>query len=163
MNEMSLTVFALIFIALAAWRNSASAVWFGVLAFGHGIFLGDLATSDPMTYMATAGICSTLSVAACYGFRKDDNDLIAKRMMGISALCLLVNIICIAVWLMGSPMEGFNWVFAGLLLTSIAVIIKGDAGGHGATTGSNLDRVFRANTDKHSDFLVELENREAPK
>lgn len=163
MNETYLIILSLVFIALAGWRNSPSAVWFGLIVFGHGIFLGHLATSDPMTYMATAGIFSTLSAAACYGFRKGPNDAIARRMMGISAACLLVNIISIAVWLTGSPMGGFNYVFAGILLASIAVIIKGDARGLGASTGSYMDSVFRTDTNKHADFLVELENREAQK
>jgi len=163
MNETYLIVLSLVFIALAGWRDSPSAVWFGLLVFGHGIFLGHLAASDPMTYMATAGIFSTLSAASCYAFRKGPNDVIALRMMGISVFCLFVNIICITAWLTGSPMEGFNYVFAAILLASIAVILKGDKDGLGASTGSHLDSVFRTDTDQHADLLVELENREAQK
>lgn len=163
MTETSLTILALIFIALAGWRNSPAAVWFGLLMFGHSIFLGHLVDTDMMTYLATWGIFSTVSTAACYGFRKGVDDVIAFRMMGISAFCLLVNIICITVWLTGSPMGGFTYVFAAILLASIAVILKGDKDGLGTSTGSRLDRYVRSSPNQHSDLLVELENREASK
>jgi len=160
MSELSLTLLAFVFIALAGWRNNASAVWFGLLMFGHAIFLGHLAESDPMTYMATWGIFSTLSTVACYVFRKGIDDVIAFRMMGISAVCMLVNIICITVWLTGSPMGGFNWIFAGILLASIAVILKGDKDGLGTGTRSHLDSYVHARTDKSNNLVVGLENRE---
>lgn len=163
MSETYLTLLAFVFIGLAGWRDNASAVWFGLLMFGHAIFLGHLAESDPMTYMATWGIFSTLSTAACYGFRKGIDDVIAFRMMGISAVCMLVNIICITVWLTGSPMGGFNWIFAGILLASIAVILKGDKDGLGTGTGSHLDSYVHARTDKSTNLVVGLENREASK
>jgi len=161
MSELFLTLLAFVFIALAGWRNNASAVWFGLLMFGHAIFLGHLAESDPMTYMATWGIFSTLSTVACYVFRKGVDDVIAFRMMGISAVCMLVNIICIIVWLLGSPMGGFNYVFAGILLASIAVILKGDTDGLGASSGSHMGSYVRSRADKRTNLVVELENREA--
>jgi len=163
MTETSLTILALVFIALAGLRNSPAAVWFGLLTFSHSIFLGHLVDTDMMTYLATWGIFSVVSAAACYGFRKGDDDVIALRMMGISIFCLFTNIICIAVWLTGNSMEGFNYVFAGILIASIAVILKGDRDGLGTSTGSHMDSILRTNTNKHADFLVELENREAQK
>jgi len=163
MTETSLTILALVFIALAGWRNSPAAVWFGLLMFGHSIFLGHLVDTDMMTYLATWGIFSTISAVACYAFRSGPSDVIAIRMMGISAFCLLVNIICIIVWLTGSPMGGFNYVFAAILLASIAVILKGDKGGLGTSTGSHLDRYVHASPNKSDDLVVGLENRETSK
>jgi len=106
MSELYLTLLGLVFIALAGWRNSVPAVLFGLLMFGHAIFLGDLAQSDPMTYLFTAGIASTLAMAGCYAFRRSLHDVIAFRMAAIAATCLLVNIIGIIFWLMESPMGG---------------------------------------------------------
>jgi len=163
MDELYLTLLGLVFIALAGWRNSVPAVLFGILMFGHAIFVGDLAASDPMTYLATGGIASTLAMAGCYGFRKSVNDVIAFRMAAISAGCLLTNIACIIVWLLWSPMGGFNYVFAAILLASIVVILKGDQDGLGKSGRNPMGSHARNATDKVSDHVVGLENKEAIK
>jgi len=163
MNEIYLTLLGLVFIALAGWRNSVPAVLFGLLMFGHAIFLGDLAQSDPMTYLFTAGIASTLAMAGCYAFRTSLHDVIAFRMAAIGAACLLVNIIGIIFWLMDSPMGGFNYVFAAILLASIVVILKGGKDGLGKGGRNPVGTHARNATDKVSNRVVGLENKEAIK
>lgn len=160
MSETYLTLLALVFIALAGWRNSVTAVLFGILMFAHVILFGHLVESDTMTYMVTGGIFSTLAMAGCYGFRKDVNDVIAFRMAAIAAACLLTNIICIIVWLTGSSMGGFNYVFAAILMVSIVVILKGGSDGLGESGRDAMGNHARNTTDKVPDNMVGLENRE---
>lgn len=135
-------------------------MWFGSMVLGHAFLLGSLAQSDPLTYMITGGVFSTLSMAGCYYLRKGTDDSIAFWLAGISALCLSVNIVCIVVWLFGYPMGGFNYVFAGILLTSILVILKGDRGGLGRSEGYNMDYHAYNLPNKRSHRVVGVENRE---
>ncbi len=123
---------------LALWRRNPSAIWYSALVFGHGYFFGDLIDTDTLSYMVTGGVFSTLSMAGCYYLRKGIDDSIAFWLTGVSALCLLTNIVCIVVWLLGYPMGGFNYVFAGILITSILVILKGDRGGLGTSEGDRI-------------------------
>jgi len=132
---------------------------------GPGFLLGHLAESevdsDILDWMITSGISSALSMAGCYYLRKGIDDSIAFWLTGISALCLLTNIVCIVVWLLGYPMGGFNYVFAGILLTSIAVILKGDRGGLGSSEGDRIGSYVYSLLNKGTHHVVGLENREA--
>lgn len=161
MNELYLTLLGIIFIILA--RNSVPAVLFGILMFSHAILLGDLATTDPMTYMVTGGIFSTLAMAGCYAFREGVHDVIAFRMAAVSAACLFTNIVCILFWLQGSSMGGFNYVFAAILMAGIAVIIKGGRDGLGKSGRDTVGSHAYTPTNKVSNNVVGMENREAPK
>jgi len=162
MSEFYLWLLSAAICIFACWRKNPAAMWFGALIFLHDFLLGHLAESDPMAWLVTGGISSTLSMAGCYYLRKGINDTIAFWLAGLSAICLFVNIICIVVWLQGYFMEGFNYVFAGILLTSIAVILKGDRGGLGRSGRDRVgDHVYRL-TDKVANRVVGLENRETP-
>jgi len=158
MSEFYLTLLALVYICLAAWRNSVPAVLFGILMFSHAIFLGHLAKSDPMTYMATGGIFSTLAMAGCYFFRTSVNDVIAFRMAPVAAACLAVNIIGIIFWSFWSPMGGFNYVFAAILLASIVVILKGDKDELGKIGRDTLGSHARPTVNKVFNNVAGLEN-----
>lgn len=148
MSELHLTLMALVYICLAAWRNSVPAVLFGLLVFSHAIFLGKLVETDTLIYMVTGGIFSTLAMAGCYGFRASVNDVIAFRMAAVAAACLLTNIMCIIVWSFWGPTEGFNYVFAAILLASIVVILKGDKDELGKIGRDTLGSHARPAADK---------------
>lgn len=160
MSETYLWLLSAVIVIFAMWRKSPAAMWFGALVFGHGYFLGELVETDPLSYLITGGVFSTLSMAGCYYLRKGSDDSIAFWLAGISALCLSVNIVCIIVWLFGYPMGGFNYVFAGILLTSILVILKGDRGGLGRSEGYNMDYHAYNLPNKRSHRVVGVENRE---
>jgi len=156
-------ILSFIICLLALWRRNPSAIWYSALVFGHGYFFGDLIDTDTLSYMVTGGVFSTLSMSGCYYLRKDTEDSIAFWLTGVAALCLFVNILCITVWLLGYPMGGFNYVFAGILLTSILVILKGDRGELGRSEGSSMDNHAYSLPDKGSHRVVGLESRDASK
>ena len=141
-------------------------MWFGFLVFGHGYLFGHLVESeldsDILDYMKTSGVFSVFSMIGCYALRKGVNDSIALWLTGISALCLAVNIVCLFAWSFRYPMEGFNYVFAGILFASIAVILKGDRGGLGTSEGDRIGSHVYSLLNKGARRVVGLENREAP-
>jgi len=160
MSETSLWILSFAICIFAMWRKNPAAMWFGFLVFGHGFLLGHLVESNPLDWMITGGISSVLSMSGCYYLRKGVDDSIAFWLTGVSALCLLVNIVCIVVWLLGYPMGGFNYVFAGILLTSIAVILKGDKGGLGTSEGDRIGSYVYRLLNKGTHRVVGLESRE---
>lgn len=146
---------------LALWRRSPAAIWYCALVFGHGYFLGYLVYTDALSYIITGGGFSALSMAGCYYLRKGIDDSIAFWLAGVSALCLLTNIVCIVALLLGYPMGGFNYVFAGILLASILVILKGDRGGLGSSEGDSIGSYVYSLLNKGTRRVVGLENKEA--
>lgn len=139
-------------------------MWFGFLVFGHGYLFGHLAESeldsDILDYMKTSGVFSVFSMIGCYALRKGVNDSIALWLTGISALCLAVNIVCLFAWSFRYPMEGFNYVFAGILFASVAVILKGDVGGLGKSGSSNVGVHVYGLPSKIYRRLAGMESRE---
>jgi len=164
MSETYLWLLSFTICVFAMWRKSPSAMWFGFLIFSHGYLFGDLAASElnseMLGYMKTSGVFSVFSMIGCYALRKGVNDSIALWLTGISALCLSVNIVCLFAWSFRYPMEGFNYVFAGILFASVAVILKGDVGGLGKSGSSHVGVHVYGLSNKIYRRLVGMENRE---